>query len=154
MKYGSATRADHLICSRWSGSSFEEESKNATLAAVKEERRSMVTIYHNPRCSKSRATLKILEEKGIEPTIIEYLQTPPDAKTLDGFLTKLGMEPRDLMRKGEAPYKELNLKDQDMDRPALIKAMVENPILIERPLVVNGAKVALGRPPENVLGIL
>lgn len=114
----------------------------------------MITIYHNPRCSKSRATLKILEEKGLQPTIIEYLQTPPDASTLDGFLTKLGMQPRELMRKGETPYKELNLKDDSRDRAALVKAMVENPILIERPIVVNGDKVALGRPPENVLGIL
>lgn len=114
----------------------------------------MITIYHNPRCSKSRATLKILEEKGVQPTIIEYLQTPPDAATLDGFLNTLGMEPRQLMRKGEAPYKELNLKDERKDRAALIAAMVENPILIERPIVVNGEKVALGRPPENVLGIL
>ncbi|MBT5459130.1 MAG: arsenate reductase (glutaredoxin) [Rhodospirillaceae bacterium] len=114
----------------------------------------MTTIYHNPRCSKSRATLKILEEKGIQPAIIEYLQTPPDASTLDGFLTTLGMEPRELMRKGEAPYKELNLKDESRDRAALVEAMVENPILIERPIVVNGDKVALGRPPENVLGIL
>lgn len=114
----------------------------------------MITIYHNPRCSKSRATLKILEEKGIEPAIIEYLVTPPDAPTLDGFLTRLGMEPRDLMRKGEAPYKDLNLKDEGKGRDALIEAMVTNPILIERPIVVNGDKVALGRPPENILGIL
>ena len=114
----------------------------------------MVTIYHNPRCSKSRATMKILEEKGIKPKVIEYLKTPPDAKTLDGFLKKLGMEPRQLMRRSEAPYKELNLADKDKDRAALIRAMVDNPILIERPIVVNGSKVALGRPPENVLGIL
>lgn len=114
----------------------------------------MITIYHNPRCSKSRATLKILEEKGVKPRIVEYLKTPPDAKTLDRFLKKLGMEPRQLMRKGEAPYKELKLADAAKDRAALIKAMVQNPILIERPIVVNGGKVALGRPPENVLEIL
>lgn len=114
----------------------------------------MITIYHNPRCSKSRATLKILEEKGIQPTIIEYLNNPPDAATLDGFLGELGMEPRQLMRKGEAPYKELDLADAAKDRAMLIDAMVQNPILIERPIVVNGDKVALGRPPENVLGIL
>lgn len=114
----------------------------------------MITIYHNPRCSKSRATLKILEEKGIQPNIVEYLHTPPDAATLDDFLGKLGMEPRQLMRKGEAPYKELNLADETNDRAVLIAAMVENPILIERPIVVNGEKIALGRPPENVLGIL
>ncbi len=114
----------------------------------------MTTIYHNPRCSKSRATMKILEEKGIRPIIVEYLATPPDAATLDSFLTRLGMEPRELMRKGEAPYKELNLKDTTKSREELIAAMVENPILIERPIVVNGEKVALGRPPENVLDIL
>lgn len=114
----------------------------------------MVTIYHNPRCSKSRATLKLLEERGIKPKIVEYLTAAPDAKTLDGFLRKLGMEPRQLMRRGEAPYKELKLADPGKDRDALIRAMVENPILIERPIVVNGAKVALGRPPENVLAIL
>ena len=114
----------------------------------------MITIYHNPRCNKSRATLKILEERGIRPTIIEYLKSPPDAKTLDGFFKKLGMEPRDLMRKGEALYKELGLMEEGKDRAALIAAMVENPILIERPIVVNGDMVALGRPPENVIGIL
>ena len=114
----------------------------------------MVTIYHNPRCRKSRATLKILEEKGIQPTIIEYLKTPPAASTLDNFLGKLGMEPRQLMRKGEAPYKELDLADESKDRAALIDAMVTNPIRIERPIVVNGEKVALGRPPEKILGIL
>jgi arsenate reductase len=116
--------------------------------------RPMVTIYHNPRCSKSRAALKLLEEKGIQPRIIEYLKTPPDAKTLDGFLKKLGMEPRALMRRGEAPYKENGLADPALDRAALIQAMVDNPILIERPIVVNGARVALGRPPENVLDVL
>jgi arsenate reductase len=114
----------------------------------------MVTIYHNPRCGKSRAALRLLEEKGIRPKIVEYLKTPPDAKTLDGFLKKLKMEPRQLMRRGEAPYKELGLADESRDRDALIRAMVENPILIERPIMVNGAKVALGRPPENVLDIV
>lgn len=114
----------------------------------------MTTIYHNPRCSKSRATMKILEEKGVQPDIIEYLETPPDAETLDRFLTRLGMEPRELMRKGEAPYKELGLKDSAKSRDELIAAMVAHPILIERPIVVNGEKIALGRPPENVLDIL
>lgn len=113
-----------------------------------------VTIYHNPRCSKSRQTLQLLKDKGIEPEIVEYLQTPPDAATLDGFLTRLGIEPRELMRRKEAPYKELNLADDNLDRAALIKAMVENPILIERPIVVKDGKVALGRPPESVLEIL
>ena len=113
-----------------------------------------VTIYHNPRCSKSRQTLQLLKDKGIEPEIVEYLQTPPDAATLDEYLNKLGMEPRELMRRNEAPYKELNLADDSLDRAALIKAMVENPILIERPIVVKDGKVALGRPPESVLEIL
>ena len=113
-----------------------------------------VTIYHNPRCSKSRQTLALLQDRGIEPEIVEYLKTPPDAATLDGFLTKLGMEPRELMRRKEAPYKELNLADESLGRDALIAAMVDNPILIERPIVVKGAKVALGRPPESVLKIL
>jgi len=113
-----------------------------------------VTLYHNPRCSKSRAALKLLRDKGVEPEIVEYLKTPPDAKTLGGFLDRLGMEPRQLMRKSEAPYKELGLADATRPRAALIAAMVENPILIERPIVVNGEKVALGRPPENVLDIL
>ncbi|UCH74490.1 MAG: arsenate reductase (glutaredoxin) [Rhodospirillales bacterium] len=113
-----------------------------------------VTIYHNPRCSKSRQTLQLLRDRGIEPEIIEYLKTPPDAATLDGFLAKLGLEPRQLMRRKEAPYKELNLADESLSRAALIAAMVDNPILIERPIVVKGAKVALGRPPESVLEIL
>ena len=113
-----------------------------------------VTIYHNPRCSKSRATLKLLEERGIAPEIVEYLKTPPDAATLDGLLTELGLEPRDLMRRKEAPYRENGLDDEGLTREALIAAMVANPILIERPIVVAGGKAALGRPPEAVLDIL
>ncbi len=112
------------------------------------------TIYHNPKCSKSRQTLGMLEEKGIEPDIIEYLKTPPDAATLDGLLTKLGREPRELMRKKEAPYKELGLDDEGLSRDTLIKAMIENPILIERPIVVKDGQVRVGRPPEDVLEIL
>jgi arsenate reductase len=114
----------------------------------------MVTIYHNPRCSKSRAALKLLQDRGVEPKIVEYLKTPPDAKTLDGFLKTLGMEPRELMRRKEAPYGENDLADESLGRAALIEAMVANPVLIERPIVVNGKKVALGRPPENVLDVL
>lgn len=113
-----------------------------------------VTIYHNPRCSKSRQTLQLLNDKGIEPEVIEYLSTPPNAATLDGFLGKLGMEPRELMRRKEEPYTALSLADASLDRAALIAAMVENPILIERPIVVNDGKVAIGRPPESVLEIL
>lgn len=110
-------------------------------------------IYHNPRCSKSRQTLALLQEKGIEPAIIEYLKTPPDAATLRDLLKKLGIPAKALLRKGEDPYKELGLKDVE-DEAALIAAMVAHPVLIERPIVVNGAKAAIGRPPESVLDIL
>jgi arsenate reductase len=113
-----------------------------------------VTIYHNPRCSTSRKVLGMLNEQGIEPTIVEYLKTPPDAKTLDAILTKLGLEPRQLMRKKETEYNEQGLDDPKLTRAQLIKAMVETPILIERPIVLSGSKAALGRPPENVLKIL
>ena len=116
--------------------------------------KNMITIYHNPRCSKSRATLEILKGNGIEPKIVEYLKTPPNAATLNYFLNKLGMEPRDLIRKSEAPYKELQLYEKEKNPKELIEAMVQNPILIERPIIVNGDNVALGRPPENVLEIL
>lgn len=113
-----------------------------------------VTIYHNPRCSKSRATLALLEEKGVTPNVVTYLETPPSAKELDRILTALGKNPRDLMRKGEDAYKALGLDDESLGRDDLIKAMVENPILIERPIVVSGRKAAVGRPPESVLEIL
>lgn len=113
-----------------------------------------VKIYHNPKCSKSRATLALLEERNIELEIVCYLETPPGAKEIDEILTKLGMEPRDLMRKGEAAYKEQGLADESLSRDALIEAMAGEPILIERPIVVKGAKAAIGRPPESVLEIL
>lgn len=113
-----------------------------------------VTIYHNPRCSKSRATLKLLEEKGVEPDIVEYLKTPPSKAELKRILDGLGMAPRDLMRKKEAPYKELKLADESLGNDELIEAIVENPVLMERPVVVKDGKYALGRPPENVLEIL
>ena len=106
------------------------------------------TIYHNPRCSKSRQTLALLEERGISPRVVDYLKTPPCAAELKAILKKLGLRPRDLMRKGEPLYAELGLKDRDLDDDALIALMVANPILIERPIVVSGGKAALGRPPE------
>ena len=112
------------------------------------------TIYHNPRCSKSRQTLQLLEEQGVSPEIVEYLQSPPDADALSAILDLLGLEPRDLMRKKEAPYKELGLDDDGLSREALIQAMVDNPILIERPIVLANGKAAIGRPPESVLEIL
>jgi len=113
-----------------------------------------VTIYHNPRCSKSRQTLALLEERGVEFTIVEYLKTPPSAEQLDAILIKLGVSPRDAMRRKEVPYKDNHLDDETLSRDALIQAMVANPVLIERPIVVAGAKAALGRPPEAVLEIL
>lgn len=113
-----------------------------------------VTIFHNPRCSKSRQTLALLQERDVEPEIVEYLKNPPSAEALKELLTQLGLSPRELMRRGEAVYKELNLKDPALSDDALIAAMVENPILIERPIVSTGGKAALGRPPEAVLDIL
>lgn len=113
-----------------------------------------VTILHNPRCSKSRATLALLKDQGIEPKIVDYLETPPTAEEFRAILDKLGLGPRDVLRRGEAIYKQLELADPALSDTALITAMVEHPILIERPIVVNGDKAALGRPPENVLEIL
>lgn len=113
-----------------------------------------IKIYHNPRCSKSRQTLALLEDNGLQPEIIEYLSAPPSHQELDSLLRGLAMEPRDLMRKGEAEYKELKLADEQLDRNQLIAAMVANPRLIERPIVVVGDRAALGRPPEAVLEIL
>lgn len=113
-----------------------------------------VTLFHNPRCSKSRQTLELLRNRGVEPTIVEYLKTPPDAAQLDEILLQLGIEPRDLMRKTEASYKEAGLDDPTLDRATLIAGMVAHPILIERPIVLASGKAAIGRPPENVLSIL
>lgn len=113
-----------------------------------------VTIYHNPRCSKSRQTLSLLRDRGIEPEIIEYLKTPPDAATLKKILKDLDLAPRDLMRRKEAVYGELGLDDAALGDDELVAAMVDNPILIERPIVLAGGRAALGRPPEQVLEIL
>lgn len=114
----------------------------------------MTTIYHNPRCSKSRETLQLLESRGIKPDVVLYLDTPPDAQTLKNLLKKLGLKPRELMRQKEAEYKEMGLQDTSLSDEQLIDAMVKCPKLIERPIVVQGKKAALGRPPENVLEIL
>ena len=113
-----------------------------------------VTIYHNPRCSKSRETLALIEAKGVKPVIVEYLKTPPSATELKGLLAKLGMKPRALMRTKEPQYTALGLDDPKLSDDALIAALVKNPVLIERPIVVNGGKAALGRPPEAVRKIL
>ena len=111
-------------------------------------------IYHNPRCSKSRQTLALLRERGLEPEIVLYLESPPSEAGLEELLDKLGMPARDLMRRKEAPYRELGLDDPSLTRAELVAAMASHPILIERPVVVSGTRAAIGRPPEKVLEIL
>lgn len=114
----------------------------------------MIKIYHNPRCSKSRQTLALIEESGVELQVIEYLKTPPTADELDSLLKKLKREPQDLMRKGEDIYRELKLSERELSREEAIAIMVEHPKLIERPIVVKGRQAVLGRPPENVNELL
>ena len=113
-----------------------------------------VRIYHNPRCSKSRQTLKILEDQAASPEVVEYLKTPPDADTLAELLDMLGLEPRELMRTKEKEYKESGADDPALSRAQLIDLMVRYPKLIERPIVVNDGRAMIGRPPEGVLEIL
>ena len=113
-----------------------------------------IIVYHNPRCSKSRQTLALLDENGFKPLVIDYLKTPPSHQQLDSILRGLEMQPRDLMRKSEPQYKQLSLADDTLSRDQLIDAMVQNPKLIERPIVVAGDEIIIGRPPENVLTIL
>ncbi|MGL4724379.1 MAG: arsenate reductase (glutaredoxin) [Scandinavium sp.] len=114
-----------------------------------------ITIYHNPRCSKSRETLALLKEKGIEPEVVLYLDTPPDAATVKNLLKMLGMKSaRELMRQKEELYKELDLADSALSEADLIKAMIANPKLIERPIVIKNGQARIGRPPESVLDIL
>ena len=111
-------------------------------------------IYHNPQCSKSRATLALLEEQGVTLTIVRYLETPPSRAELVLVLEALNLSPRDLMRTGEQVYRDLELGAGGLSDDALIDAMISNPILIERPIVLHGDKAAIGRPPESVLDIL
>jgi len=113
-----------------------------------------VTIYHNPRCSKSRETLALMAEKGIKPKVVEYLKSPPSAAELARILKKLGLNPCDILRQSEPLYRELNLRHKELSDDALIALMAENPILIERPIVVTPDRAALGRPPAKVLEIL
>lgn len=113
-----------------------------------------ITIYHNPRCSKSRQTLELLRERGIEPRIVEYLKNPPTHQELDSILRGLDMQPRELMRTKEEEYSALELANTALERDQLIDAMCQAPKLIERPIVVAGDEVAIGRPPEAVLTIL
>ncbi len=115
---------------------------------------SEVRIYLNPKCTKCRLSMQLLDEKGVKVDVVEYLDQPPSAAELNEILKLLALEPRQLMRQHEAPFKELNLGDESLSRDELIQAMVENPILIERPIVIHGNKAVIGRPPEKILDIL
>lgn len=114
----------------------------------------MITLWHNPRCSKSRAALALLEERGVEVEVVRYLETPPDAATLTWVLERLGMSPRELMRRREEPYRRLGLDDPSVPDERLVRGMVEEPILIERPIAIRDDRTILGRPPEAVLTLL
>lgn len=111
-------------------------------------------IYHNPQCSKSRKTLQLLQDCDIEPTIIEYLKTPPTVKEINQILTLLGLEPRQLIRSKDPLYKELGLDNTALSNQELIQTMTEQPALIERPIVIHNNRAVIGRPPENILTIL
>jgi len=114
----------------------------------------ITTIYHNPRCSKSRAAMELLTEKGLEVNVVKYLDETLDKETLSGILDMLGLEPRELMRKAEQEYKDNNLADENLSRNDLVAAMIKFPKLIERPIVVKNGKAAIGRPIQNIIDIL
>ncbi len=113
-----------------------------------------IKIFHNPKCSKSRATMELLCEKGLQANVVEYLKSPPTAQELDEILQMLNLQPRELMRTHEAEYKDNHLADESLSREQLIEAMVKYPKLIERPIVIHNGKAAIGRPIENVIEIL
>jgi len=113
-----------------------------------------VKLLHNPRCSKSRQALQLLESNGVNPVVMEYLKHPPSEQELTQILELLGLEPRELMRTHEKPYKENSLDDPGLSREDLIRAMAEYPILIERPIMFHKGKAVIGRPPEKILEIL
>lgn len=115
---------------------------------------SELTLYHNPRCSKSRGALELLEARGLAPTVVRYLDTPPSAAELRALLAKLGMSARQLLRTGEEEYTRLGLADAGLSEDQLIEAMASHPRLIERPILVAGEKAVVGRPPEKILEIL
>jgi arsenate reductase len=119
---------------------------------VNKEPNLSIQIYHNPRCSKSRATLALLEANGHAPEVIEYLKTPPDARTIRELVEKLGIKSHELLRKGESEYQSLALQDPTDEQ--VVDAIVKHPILLQRPIVVAGDRAAIGRPPEAVLDIL
>ncbi|HIY70738.1 MAG TPA: arsenate reductase (glutaredoxin) [Candidatus Luteimonas excrementigallinarum] len=111
-------------------------------------------LYHNPRCSKSRGALELLQERGIEPQVVRYLDTPPDAATLRTLVRKLGIRPRELLRTGEEEYRSLGLADESVGDDAIIQAMAAHPRLIERPILMRDERAVIGRPPERVLELL
>ena len=113
-----------------------------------------LTLYHNPRCSKSRGALELLEARGLTPTVVRYLETPLDAAQLRNLLAKLNISARQLLRSGEDEYKALNLADSSLSEAQLIDAMAAHPKLIERPILVAGERAVIGRPPEKILEIL
>lgn len=113
-----------------------------------------ITIYHNPRCSKSRATLQILSDKNKSINVVKYLETPPTAEQLSDILNKLNLNPEDIIRKNETDYKTSGLDNPNLSRAEHIDLMVQNPIVIERPIVVSDTAARIGRPPENILDIL
>ncbi|MBF4208394.1 arsenate reductase (glutaredoxin) [Pseudomonas donghuensis] len=113
-----------------------------------------LTLYHNPRCSKSRGALELLEARGLAPTVVRYLETPPTAVELKALLGKLNISARQLLRSGEDEYKTLNLADASLSEAQLIDTMAQHPKLIERPILIAGDKAVIGRPPEKVLEIL
>ena len=115
---------------------------------------SEIVLYHNPRCSKSRAALELLQSRALAVSVVPYLETPPDAAQVRQLLAKLGIGARQLLRTGEDAYRELNLANPALDEDALIAAMVAHPKLIERPIAVRGERAVIGRPPERVLEIL
>ena len=127
-------------------SAYFQQGRNLTMTDF--------TIYHNPRCSKSRQTLALLEENNISPQIILYLETPPSKSALTDLLAKLGVSPRDLIRTSEDAYRQANLSDKSLSDDQLLDAMIAEPKLIQRPVVVSGDRAVIGRPPENVLALL
>ena len=113
-----------------------------------------LTIWHNPRCSKSRQTLELLRNKGVEPAVREYLKAPPSKAEVEKLVALVGGDPRELIRDGEAEFKALKLKKADLTKAQIVDALAAHPVLLQRPIVVPGARAAIGRPPEAVLPLL
>jgi len=113
-----------------------------------------VTIWHNPRCSKSRQTLDLLKSNGVEPTVREYLKEPPSKAEVEKLIAQVGGDPRELIRDGEAEFKALKLRKADLTKADIVDAIVGHPVLLQRPIVVKGGHAAIGRPPEAVLPLL